>query len=183
MQIIATQKNVRQTPRKLRLVANQIKNLSLEQALRQLAVIERRSTIALLKTLRQAIADAQHNHGLEFKDLKINSIMIGDAARLKRFRAASRGRAHSIIKRSSHIRVVLETEKAEIKREKSAEEKKAARKTKIDLSAKLPPEADRRDDRGKKESSKKTTSKDAINRVSKSVGRVVKTSSQRTTNK
>lgn len=107
MKFIAVQKNTRQTPRKVRLVANQVKKLSLEQALRQLAIIERKSTLVLLKTVKQAIANAQNNHGVPASQLEIESITVNEAPRLRRFRAVSRGRAHGIIKRNSHITVTL----------------------------------------------------------------------------
>jgi large subunit ribosomal protein L22 len=109
MLIIASQQSTRQTPRKVRLVANQVRKLSLEKALEQLAVIERRSTLVVLKTIRQAIANAQHNHGLAFSDLLLKNIVITEGPRYRRFRAVSRGRAHGIIKRTSNITVTLET--------------------------------------------------------------------------
>lgn len=109
MIITATQKFTRQTPRKLRLVANTVKKLPLDQAIRQLAVIERRSTLVLMKTVKQAIANALNNHSLKFDDLKIENILITDGPRYKRFRAVSRGRAHEIKKRTSHITVKLTT--------------------------------------------------------------------------
>ena len=61
MQFKVTQKNTRQSSRKVRLVANTVKDLSLEGAIRQLAVIERRATLVLLKTIKQAIANAKNN--------------------------------------------------------------------------------------------------------------------------
>ena len=74
MLIKATQKNTRQTPRKVRLIANTVRKLSLEQALKQLAVIEKRATIVVLKTLKQAIANAMNNHGYAFEDLQFTQI-------------------------------------------------------------------------------------------------------------
>jgi large subunit ribosomal protein L22 len=108
MQFIAVQKNTRQTPRKVRLVANQVKKLSLLKALDQLAVMDRKSTLVLLKTLKQAIANAKNNHGVSPDSLEIKELLVTDAARYRRFRAVSRGRAHNVVKRSCHIRVVLQ---------------------------------------------------------------------------
>lgn len=110
MIIKATQLSTRQAPRKVRLVANSVKKLSLEDAVRQLSVINRRASIVVLKVLRQAIANATHNHGLSIADLKIKTIQVDEGARYRRFRAVSRGRAHGIIKRTSHITVELETQ-------------------------------------------------------------------------
>lgn len=112
MQILAIQKNVRQSPRKVRLVANEVKDLSLEKALRQLAVFERRASLVVLKVLKQAIANAMNNHQLVFADLQLKSIEVLPGAVYKRWQAVSRGRAHGIKKRTSHIKVVLETQQS-----------------------------------------------------------------------
>jgi len=107
MLITATQKFTRQSPRKVRLVANAVKKMSLDKALQQLAIIERKSTMVLMKTLKQAIANAVNNHGLKFADLSIDTIMINEGPTFKRMRAVSRGRGHEIKKRTSHIVVRL----------------------------------------------------------------------------
>ncbi|MFZ1721159.1 MAG: 50S ribosomal protein L22 [Microgenomates group bacterium] len=108
MIITATQKNTRQAPRKVRLVASAVKNMSLQDALKNLAVIERRSTIVVLKTLRQAIANAVNNYGHSPENLKLKNITVTEGPRFRRFRAVSRGRAHTIIKKTSHVTVELE---------------------------------------------------------------------------
>lgn len=109
MIIKASQQDIRQAPRKVRLVANSVKELSLEAAIRQLAVMRRAATIPVLKTLRQAVANATHNHGLVASNLRIKELVVNDGATLKRWRAVSRGRSHSIEKRTCHIMVTLET--------------------------------------------------------------------------
>ncbi|MBU0578575.1 50S ribosomal protein L22 [Patescibacteria group bacterium] len=109
MKITAIQKQIRQSPRKVRLVANQVKDLPLEQAMRQLAVIDRRASLAILKVIKQAIASAMNNHALQFEGLKLSSVEVTPGSIFKRWRAVSRGRAHSIMKRTSHIKVVLES--------------------------------------------------------------------------
>lgn len=109
MEIRASQRYIRQAPRKVRLVANTVKDLSLEQAIRQLAVVRRAATLPVLKTLRQAVANAQHNHGLAPADLRIKELIVNDGSILKRWRAVSRGRAHSIQKKTCHISVTLAT--------------------------------------------------------------------------
>lgn len=112
MLIKATQKYTRQSPRKVRLVANQVKKLALPQALKQLAVIERRSTLVIMKVVKQAMANAINNHGLKFEDLTLDSILVTPGPTYRRMRAASRGRGMEIKKRSSHITVVLSTKEA-----------------------------------------------------------------------
>lgn len=110
MQIVAEQKNTRQTPRKVRLVANSVRKLPLEKALRQLAVVERRATIVVLKVIRQAVANAVHNHRINPEDLILKNILVTEGTRYKRFRAVSRGRAHNVVKKTCHIKVVLENQ-------------------------------------------------------------------------
>lgn len=108
MEIYASQRYVRQAPRKVRLVANAVKDMPLEQAFRQLSVLQRSASLPVMKTLRQAVANAQHNHHLDPKELKIKSIVVENGPIYKRFRAVSRGRAHSIQKKTCHIVVRLE---------------------------------------------------------------------------
>lgn len=115
MIIKATQKYTRQTPRKLRLVANAVKDLSIEKALNQLAVIERRATVTIAQVLRQAIANATHNHGYQLSDLSIDTILVNPGPIYRRFRPVSRGRAHGLIKRTSHITVILKTNDEKVK--------------------------------------------------------------------
>ncbi|NCN03819.1 MAG: 50S ribosomal protein L22 [Candidatus Pacebacteria bacterium] len=130
MQFKVTQKNTRQTPRKVRLVANAIKDLPLEQAIKQLAVMDRRATVVMLKTIKQAIANAKNNHGVDADKLAIKEILVNGGPVYKRFNAVSRGRAHSILKRTSHITVTLE-EKIEKKAEKEVSKSKVEKKTEV----------------------------------------------------
>lgn len=109
MIIKAEQKNTRQSPRKVRLVANAVKDLSLPRAIDQLGIIEKKGTVVVLKVLRQAIANAVNNHGIAVKDLVIKEITVTEGPRYRRFRAVSRGRAHDILKRTCNVRVLLET--------------------------------------------------------------------------
>lgn len=128
MIIKATQKNTRLSPRKVRLVANQVRKLPLEKAIDQLAVIERRSTMPILKTLRQAVANAMNNHGFQFADLELENIIVTEGPTYKRWQPVSRGRAHGIFKRSSHITVTIKAGEAPVaaKKEVKAEVKAEA---------------------------------------------------------
>lgn len=109
MQITAEQKNTRQSPRKVRLVANAVRKLSLEKAMEQLAVMERKASIVVAKVLRQALANAWHNHRLSAQQVELKNILVTQGPTYKRFRAVSRGRAHTIFKRTSHVQVILES--------------------------------------------------------------------------
>ena len=108
MEIKAESKYIRISPRKLQLVAKSIKGLSLQEALETLVFLEKRAARSLLKTLKSAIANAINNFKLKEEDLKIKSIEILKAPMLKRWRPVSRGRAHPYVKRTSHIKVILE---------------------------------------------------------------------------
>lgn len=113
MIITATQKNIRQAPRKVREVADAVRKLDLNKAIEQLAVMERRSSLVVLKTIRQAIANATNNLGFKITDIKLKNITVDEGQIYKRWRAVSRGRAHSIEKKTSHIKVELEAIKSE----------------------------------------------------------------------
>lgn len=138
MLIKATQKYTRQTPRKVRLIANTVKKLPIEQAIGQLAVIERKATLVVTKVLQQAIANATHNHGYQLSDLSIDSILVTEGPRYRRFQAVSRGRAHGIAKRTSHITVILKT-KEEKKSEPVKSEAKAAAPKVVETKPKAAP--------------------------------------------
>lgn len=112
MLITAEQRNSRQSDIKVRLVANSVKKLSVEAALKQLAVMEQKGSVVVMKVLRQAVANAVHNHNLALSDLMIQSILVNGGTHYKRFRAVSRGRAHSILKKTCHVRVTLATKAA-----------------------------------------------------------------------
>lgn len=142
MKIKAVQKNVRQAPRKMRLVANQLKQADLETTLRQLAVVERRSSLVILKVIKQAIANAMNNHQLPFESLELDEVLVTPGSIYKRWRAVSRGRAHEIKKRSCHVRVVLKTkstapqknqqqQSAQKIKSKTQTQKKVTSKTKV----------------------------------------------------
>ena len=130
MIITATQKNTRQTALKVRLVANQVRKLSLVDAIQQLGVIQKRSSLVILKVIRQAVANAMHNHGFSVAELTLKSITVAPGQSYRRFRAVSRGRAHNVFKRTCHITVELEagvapkvvTETKEVKAEVAAAE-------------------------------------------------------------
>ncbi len=136
MTITASQIYSRQAPRKVRLVANTVKSLPLVAAFQQLGVINREASILVMKVLRQAVANATHNHGLATEDLVIKSIRVDAGTMYKRFRAVSRGRAHSIIKKTCHVTVelmeksdVIPSKKEQAKLAKAAEKVAPATKT------------------------------------------------------
>lgn len=125
MIITAQQKNIRQSSRKVRLVANQVKKLELAAAVDQLAVMQRRSSLAILKVIQQAIANATNNNKLAVDKLILSDIIVSDGPVLKRMRAVSRGRGHAIEKRTCHVTVTLKT-KEEVLTEKTEKAPKSS---------------------------------------------------------
>lgn len=113
MQIKAESKYIRTSPRKIRLVANLVRNMNLNEAMSTLTHLRKRAATPLLKTMKQAVANAVNNLNLPKDSLKIQSIEVNEGATYKRWNPVSRGRAHSILKRTSHIKVVLNSLKPE----------------------------------------------------------------------
>ena len=107
MEFIAQSKSVRMTPRKVRLVADLIRNKKAEQALTMLSLLNKRAALPIQKTLKSAIANAVNNAKAERAGLMIKSVEVGQGPFLKRFRPSTRGRAHPYKKRSSHIKITL----------------------------------------------------------------------------
>lgn len=107
MLITAQQTNIRQAPRKMRLVANAVKKKGLQGAVANLAVITRRSSLVILKVIKQALANAKTNHQLNPSDLELKEIIVSDGAVYKRMRAVSRGRGFIVRKKTCHVKVVL----------------------------------------------------------------------------
>lgn len=109
MEAKAIQKNIRTSPRKLRLVANVARKLSPSEAVEMLPYSQKRAAIPLVKTIKSAIANAV-SQGANPVDLKFKEIQIGEGATLKRGRPVSRGMWHPIMKRTSHIRIIVTDE-------------------------------------------------------------------------
>lgn len=108
MEIQARASFIKISPRKLRLVAQSLKDLSLEETIEALRSIPKIGARVILKTLESAVANAVNNYKLDRAALQIKKIEVSEAGAFKRFRPVARGRMHPYKKRMSHIRVVLE---------------------------------------------------------------------------
>ena len=106
--IKAEQKYIRISPRKVKLVVDSIKKLSPVEALEYLKFIRKSAAIKVAQVTGQAIANAENNFKLKKKDLVFKKILVKKGPILKRWRATSRGRAHKILKRTSHLEIVVE---------------------------------------------------------------------------
>ncbi|MEK7534221.1 MAG: 50S ribosomal protein L22 [Patescibacteria group bacterium] len=108
METVAQSKTARISPRKVMLVADVIRNNSVQQALNTLTLLRKRSATVLIKLLESAVANAVNNAHQNKDLLFIKRIEVIEGPFLKRFRASTRGRTHPYKKRSSHIKIVLE---------------------------------------------------------------------------
>ena len=101
--------HLRISPRKTRLVADLIRKCSIEEAQYQLQMSTKRASVPILKLLNSAIANARvADSNVNAQNLFIKEIRVDMGRTLRRFRPVSRGRAHPIAKRTSHITIVLE---------------------------------------------------------------------------
>ena len=103
----ATLKFARISAQKLRLVANQIRGLSVEDALQLLNFSNKKAAIMIRKVLESAIANAEHNEGADIDELKVSSVFVNEGPTLKRMQARAKGRGNRIMKRTSHISVIV----------------------------------------------------------------------------
>ena len=100
-------KNYRQSPRKVRLVADLIRGKSVADAESALTFMTKRATGMFHKLLASAVANAQHNFKVGPEALYVSSVSVTKGPTLKRVRPVSRGRAHRINKRTSIVTMVL----------------------------------------------------------------------------
>jgi len=128
MSVHASLRFLRMSPRKVRLVIDMVRGLSVGAAETQLLFIKKDAALPVLKLLRSAIANAEHNAHLDKKGLFIQKITADGGPTLKRSRPRAFGRAAPIRKRTTHIEIVLGTEKPQNKKEKKQEKKQALRK-------------------------------------------------------
>jgi len=104
-QVTAKMRYARISPQKCRLIADQIRGLPVEQALNVLTFSPKKAAELMRKVLDSAIANAEHNAGMDIDELKVSTVFVDEAPTLKRFRARAKGRGDRIIKRNSHITV------------------------------------------------------------------------------
>ncbi len=122
-QAMAIARNIRVSPRKLNLVAQQIRGQKVERALNVLTFSPKRIAGVVKKTLQSAIANAENNHDLDVDDLVVKEASVGKNLVMKRFHARARGNAGGIEKFFSQITIVVEEKREEAPKK---EETKAA---------------------------------------------------------
>ncbi len=108
MAVAAKHRFARVSAQKARLVADQIRGLPVEQALRTLTFSPRAAAVLVRKVLESAIANAEHNEGADIDELKVASVCVDEGPTMKRFQARAKGRGNRILKRTSHLTVTVE---------------------------------------------------------------------------
>jgi large subunit ribosomal protein L22 len=108
MEVKATAKYIRVQPRKVRIIADEVRGTNALHTASLLRYHTSKSAHALHKVLVSAIANAQENHNLPAEALRICAILVDEGPRLKRMQARAMGRGNRIVKKTSHITVVVE---------------------------------------------------------------------------
>lgn len=135
MEVRAISKSVRMSPRKVRLVADSVRHMSVQKAFQVLQSTQKRGAGPVLKTLQSAVANAINNAKLNEKELVIKTIMVNEGQAMKRFRPSTRGRIHPYKKRGSNVYIVVESvapaviaKSVAVKKEEKKEEPKKGKK-------------------------------------------------------
>jgi large subunit ribosomal protein L22 len=107
METNAILKGVRLSAQKGRLVADQVRGKTVDQALNILAFSPKKGAGIIKKVLESAIANAEHNDGADIDALTVKTIYVEKGSVLKRFTARAKGRGNSILKQTCHIYITV----------------------------------------------------------------------------
>ena len=116
--ITASLTNYRQSPRKVRLVASLIKGKTVAHALDMLGVTTKRASDPLIKLIQSALANAK-DRGVSTEGLYIKECSVNQGLTMKRMMPGARGTGFAIRKKTSHVKLILDTKSAKIKAVKS----------------------------------------------------------------
>jgi len=132
MEVRSTYRYARISPFKVREVTREIQGLPVSRALDVLAFTPKKAAFLIGKTLKSAVANAENNANLKVDGLVVKEAVVGEGPSFKRIMARARGSASGIIKRTSHIRIVLTDEipieTRETRKAKQKQAEKAAKK-------------------------------------------------------
>ncbi len=101
----AVAKNAKISPQKVRLVADQIRGLTVEKAVEKLQFSDKKAAVIVKKVLESAVANAEHNESLDVDGLMVSEVFVDAGLVMKRIMPRAKGRADRVLKRSSHITV------------------------------------------------------------------------------
>ena len=111
MEAKALLRGARISPQKARLVADQVRGLPVGRALKQLKFSDKKAAHVIYKVLWSATTNAEKKDGADVDELKVARIFVDEGTTMKRFHARAKGRGARILKRTSHITVVVGTAK------------------------------------------------------------------------
>lgn len=152
MEVKATQKHIRMATRKVRLVCALIRGLDVEDARHTLRFTRKAIAPEIQKLLQSVVANATNNNKLEKANLFVKEVLVNQGPTMKRVMPRSQGRAYRILKRSSHVTIVLG--------EKVASQKKELATKKVEQAVKSPEPTINSEAKAKKSSSsRKPTTK------------------------
>ena len=107
LQAKAILRSARISAQKVRLVADQVRGLPVGRATNLLTFSDKKAAHLVKKVLLSAVANAENNLGADVDELKISTITVDEGPHLKRMHARAKGRGSQILKRTSHITVVV----------------------------------------------------------------------------
>lgn len=107
MDVLSVTKYAKMSPKKGRDLAREIQGKSVPEALNIVSFSRRKAGILLTKTLKSAIANAEHNFELDADELTVKLAVLEDGPMMRRGRYGARGQFKPIAKRSCHVRIVL----------------------------------------------------------------------------
>lgn len=111
METKATAKTVRVTPRKARLVLDLVRGKSIDEAQATLQFMPNQAASVIFKVIKSAAANAVHNHQMDADKLFVKACYADEGVVMKRFMPRAKGNAAQILKRTSHITVVVSDER------------------------------------------------------------------------
>src|SRR5438093_5994679 len=160
MEVRSIYKYARISPFKAREVTREIQGLPVSAALDLLAFTPKKAAFLIGKTLKSAIANAENNANLKPDGLVVKEAVVGEGPTLKRIMARARGSASGILKRTSHIRIVLSDEipieTRETRKAKRKQENKATKKqTKSEATESTGPEPEKKAAKPKQSANRK----------------------------
>ena len=107
IEVRAVERGIRMTPQKVRLVLDVVRGRPIKEALDILRFLPRRAAKPVAKALQSAAANAENNFNMDPEELIVTRVYADEGKTLKRWRPRARGRVNQILKRSSHITVIV----------------------------------------------------------------------------
>ena len=105
--VMAVNKNIRSSPRKLNILLKNIRGKKADIAIKNLSFVRKRVALDIKKTVQSAIANAENNNQYDIDNLFIKEAYVGKSIVLKRFRARAKGRASAIKKPYTNLTIIL----------------------------------------------------------------------------